>query len=354
MSIPKKRKVAAVCGDGHIRLIEQDVPAVKAGSVLVEVHVSLVSPGTELGGWHNLAAQRKSPAACEPRPFGYSNAGVVVEVGEGVTEFKVGGRVACIGGGYAMHTDYAVVPHHLCVALPARVTFAQGSYAMLLATALHTVRRGEPELGESVAVVGLGLVGQLTAQLYHAAGNFVIGWDRIGRRLEMAKRCGIDATAAVGSEDEAAVTRSFTRGYGLDAAVLANMGECDATVDNLVKSMKLSPDGHPMGRIMVVGWPTFKFANLIGGMNNIDIRRCSRTGPGYHDEPWEYGPAYPPVFMRWTTRTNLELCFRLVAEGRVNVDLLTTHTIPLATVEDGVEAVIGDPDSILGVVFSRL
>jgi len=352
MPTTSRRKVAAVCGDGHLRVIEQDSPELKRGTILVDVRASLVSPGTELNGWRGLAQRRKNPdPGAAPRPFGYSNAGTVRRVGEGVTEFQPGDRVACVGAGYALHTDLAVVPHHLCAALPGKVTFAQGAYAMLAATAMHTLRRGEPEFGESVCVLGLGLVGQLTGQLYKLAGNYVIGWDRIDRRLQIAKAWGIDGTVHASAEDEVAATRLFTRGLGLDAAVLANAGECDETVDKLVRAMKVSPDGHPMGRIMIVGWPTFRFDRLIGGMNNIDIRRCSRTGPGYHDDAWETGPAYPPVFLRWTTRTNLDLCLRLIEEGRLNVDSLTTHRIPFSNLDARIDRLLDDADSMLGVIF---
>ena len=352
MASSVKRKVAVVCGDGHLRALEQDVPELKPGTILVDVHASLVSPGTELNGWRGLARSRQTPdPAATPRPFGYSNAGLVRQVGEGVTEFKPGDRVACVGAGFAMHTDLAVVPHHLAAALPDKVTFDQGAYAMLAATAMHVLRRGEPEFGESVCVLGLGLVGQLTGQLYQLAGNFVIGWDTIAPRLQAARIWGIDQAVHAGTEDELAATRLFTRGLGLDAAVMANAGECDQTLDNLVRSMKVSPDGHPMGRIMIVGWPTFRFANLIGGMNNIDIRRCSRTGPGYHDEAWETGPAYPPVFMRWTTRTNLDLCLRLIEEGRLNVDSLTTHRIPFAELDARIDRLLDEPDAMLGVIL---
>ena len=128
----EKRVVAALMGNGTIGLVEQEAPELRPGAVRLEVHASLVSPGTELGGWRQLAKQRESPNPnAKPRPFGYSNAGVVRDVGEGVTEFKPGDRIACIGGGYAMHTDVALVPHHLCVALPEKVTYAQGAYAML-------------------------------------------------------------------------------------------------------------------------------------------------------------------------------------------------------------------------------
>ena len=132
-------------------------------------------------------------------------------------------------------------------------------------------------------------------------------------------------------------------------------GGCDETLDRLVRCMKVAPDGHPMGRIMVVGWPEFSFGakSQIGSMNNIDIRRCSRTGAGYHDDAWEYGPDYPPVFMRWTTKSNLKLGMRLIAEGRVNVDGLTTHRIRLADAEQEIDAALSDPDSMLGVIFTN-
>jgi threonine dehydrogenase-like Zn-dependent dehydrogenase len=351
VDLPHKRLVAVQNGTGTIRAVEQALPGLKDGAVLVRVRASLVSPGTEVGGWRAFAAQRQNPAPHQDRPFGYSNAGVVVAPGAGVTEYRPGDRVACIGAGYALHSDYALVPRRLCAPLPENVSFEQGAYAMLLATAMQALRRGQPELGETVCVAGLGLVGLLTARLYQLAGNYVLGWDTNPARVAIARRWGVEAVR----EDEAgpAAARDFTRGEGFDAAVLAMAGPCDATLDRLVGCMKRAPDGHPMGRIMVVGWPEFKFgpSSQIGAMNNVDIRRCSRTGPGYHDEAWEYGPDYPPVFMRWTTRTNLLLCLRLVAEGKIDVAALTTHRIRLADAESEIARALDDPDGMLGVVF---
>lgn len=356
MATPKKRAVAAVCGDGRLRLVEQEVPALRPGAVLVEVHASLVSPGTEVGGWRRLAAKRQNPQAdAKPNPIGYSNAGVVLQAGEGVTEFRAGDRVACIGGTYALHTDYAAVPHNLCVALPERVSFQQGSYAMLAATAMHALRRAELGFGERTCVVGLGILGQLAAQLQQLAGQYVIGWDTIAFRTEKAGKWGINATATVGAEDEIEVTRRFTGGYGLDGGLIAFGGDATKAVQSLARCMKRAPDGHPMGRMVVVGGPLFSFSDHeAAGMTNIDIVRASRTGPGYHDEAWEYGPAYPPVVMRWTTRTNLELCMRLIAEGRLDVDVLTTHVMPLRDVEAQMDSALDDPDRILGVVLEAM
>ena len=122
-------------GDGVVRLEEQDLPAVGEGTVLVEVHASLVSPAASWAGWRGLSRRRRSPDRnIQPKPLGYANAGVVLEAGRGVDRFEPGDRVCCMGGGYACHTDYAVVPHHLCVHLPEKVTFAQGAYGHLAAT----------------------------------------------------------------------------------------------------------------------------------------------------------------------------------------------------------------------------
>ncbi|MBN1808807.1 MAG: hypothetical protein JW909_07030 [Planctomycetes bacterium] len=344
-----RRKVAAVMGNGHLGLVEEDVPKTAAGRVLVEVHASLVSPGTELGGWRGLAARMERPdPGAEPAKFGYSNAGVVLEVGEGVTGLKEGDRVAAVGAGKALHTDYAVVPHNLVLPLPDGVTFRQGVYAMLSATALHAVRRAEPEIGHYCGVVGLGIVGQLTARLMQLSGCYVIGWDTIGQRIEIARRWGIDETAHVGSEDAEAKTAGFTGGYGLDLGVLAFGGDGNRAYRNLEKCFKVSPDSHPMGTMVMVGGCSFEYRS---SLTNMDYRRASRVGPGYHDDAWETGADYAPVFIRWGTRTNIALCLRFMAEGRLDVDVLTTDVVPLDGIEGWGLQAMKSPDDVLGVVI---
>ena len=338
MALPNKRTVATWFEDDHIRLIEQDVPDLRPGSIAVDVGASSVSPGSELsanrdgrevlGGWRSLAEQgRSADAGSQPRAYGgYSNAGIVIAVGEGVTRFRPGDRVACIGGGYAVHTDTAIVPRNLAVHLPGQVTYAQGSYGMLMGTALHALRRAALNFGESYAVVGLGVVGQLAAQLHMLAGNRVIGWDTVPFRTEIARKWGIDATVTVGPEDPVARTREFTDGYGLDGGAIAFGGEASRAVQSLAQSMKQTPDGHRTGTIVVVGLAQFTYSDHeAAGVTNIDIRSAMRTGSGYHDKEWEFGSVYPPVFMRWTTTTNLELCMRL-GRGRQARRGHTDHT----------------------------
>ena len=136
------------------------------------------------------------------------------------------------------------------------------------------------------------------------------------------------------------------------ARVLAFGGDGNKAVQAVGKCMKVAPDGHPMGTIVVVGNPTFEYRNHEAGMTNIDIRRASRVGPGYHDDAWERGADYPPVFMRWTTRTNLDLTVRLIGEQKLQVSALTTHTIRMDRAEQDTPALLDDPDRVLGVVFT--
>jgi len=200
-----------------------DVPAPVAqpGRVLVRAASSLVSAGTErafveLGRKSLLGKAKERPDLVgkviekvksegllstlqsvrekldESHALGYSAAGVVVEVGEGVTEFRAGDRVACAGTGYAAHAELLSVPKNLCARLPDGVDFETGAFATLGAIALQGVRLAEPTLGESVVVIGLGLVGQLAAQLLKANGCRVFGVDLDASRVELAKSLGAD------------------------------------------------------------------------------------------------------------------------------------------------------------------
>ena len=341
----QSRKVAAVYEDGSIRLVSEPVPEIKAGMVLVQVFASLVSPGTELGGWKNLLRKKQSGAPMgNPKKFGYSNAGVVKETGIGVNRFKVGDRIACIGYGFALHSDFVVVPQNLCVPLPNDVSYEQGAYAMLLATAVQSLRRCEPEFGERLAVVGLGLVGQLTAQLHQLAGNKVIGWARNQHQIDAARKWGINKVIDTKTQDPVTESRNFTKGYGLDAIVLAFAGPSGEAWKQCCDCLKKTPDGHLMGRVVIVGGAAVDITWIPA---NIDIRIAARTGAGYHDDNWELGQDYPPVFMRWTTQTNLELCMELLSEGKVNTEALTTHRVLLENAEKEVDGIIQNPDSIL-------
>lgn len=360
IALPKSRRVVALYGDGTLRIKDLDLPELESGTILVEVKASLVSPGSELkgpvkpgvksaGGWRGLREMQLDPDLnLEAKPFGYANAGVIIALDDGVKGFEIGERVACIGAGYAQHSDYSVVPQNLVVTLPENVSFEQGAYGMLLATALQAVRRGTPTIGEYAAVAGLGMVGLLTSRILQLSGCFVMGWDAVDSRLELAKDFGIDGTVNVLKEDSTELTRRFTSDRGLDLSVIALGGDAEKPAHALEKCMKVSPDGHAMGTMVVVGGAEFPFTR---SLTNMDIRRSSRTGPGYHDSEWERGGNYGDVFVRWDTKKNLELCLRLVSEGKIPVEKLTTHRVPFDDIESQTLKITRDPDSILGMVF---
>lgn len=348
--IPKTRRIGAIDQAGRGVVIREPLPRPKRGQVLVRVRASMISPGTEL----NAAKNARAGGATEPggpRPFGYQNAGVVVAVGPGVTQFATGDRVACMGGGYAYIADYAVVPQNLCTRMPDRLGFVEASGTNVYMTALQVLRRTGSELGANFLVVGMGIVGQLTAQLGKLAGMFVMGWDTLPGRLKIARACGIDAASRVGRTDLAKASGTFTRGRGFDKAVVSYGGDASETLKQIVCVMKCRPDGHPVGELAVVGGIT-AHVEMPVSFGNISILPCSRTGPGYHDHEWEHGRRdYPDVLLRWTTRSNMELILRLIDEKRINMKPLITHRLPIEKVDDAITAHIEDPNNTIGTVM---
>jgi len=348
MMVPKTRRYAAITGDGQIVVEEGPMPSPGRGEVLVEVYASLISPGTEMGG---VKARRAHPKPDAPaQPFGYSNAGVIVALGEGCDEFEVGMRVACMGGGYALHATYACVPKNLCVPIPENVSFEEAAFNHLAATALQAIRRTEIQIGEYIAIVGLGIIGQVASQLARLSGAYVLALDKLPMRLHLAAENGADRVVNVDEEDAVAIARGFTDGHGLDGAIIAFGGDATQAVKGLLEIMKVAPDTHRMGRITIVGGATLNvgFPTAFG---NMDLRASSRPGPGYHDEAWERGADYPDVFVRWTTRRNLQLVIRLIDEGRLRVRNLITHILPLERAPEACERLIRSPNETLGVIL---
>ena len=283
-----RRKIAAIDGNGRGVCVESEVPELGPGEVLVRVVASLISPGTELG---RVGVLRANPTpAVEPRPFGYTNAGIVEKVGSAVEQFEVGEGVACMGGGYALHTDWACVPQNLCVSVPAGVSFEQAASVHLAATGLHAVRRIAPLYGENGVVYGLGLVGQFAAQFAQLSGCHIQGVDRFPLRQDIARRIGLEGIVDAMDQDPVEQAELFTTGYGMDFGLIAFGGEASEAFETIYQSLKQAPDTHRMGRIVLVGGArvTHGFGSALG---NVDVRSAARTGPGYHDEAYEQGQA---------------------------------------------------------------
>ena len=343
------RKVVMRNEAGRIWTEEQETPALKPGQLLIEVCNSMVSPGTELGG---IKRRRENPGSeAHKRPFGYTNAGRVIETSGDCGEFKVGDRVAGMGGGYALHATYACVPHNLCAKIPDNVKDEHAASIHLAATALHAVQRGRIRIGENVVVAGLGIVGQFACQIAKAAGAYVLGVDRLPLRLGIAQNAGTDLTINVSETDPIPVAKEFTRGYGMDCGIIAFGGDATSAFQQIRAMLKTAPDTHKMGRIVIVGGASITHG-FAAGLGNVDVISAARTGPGYHDEAYEHGADYPPVFVPWPTQRNLELSLRLMSENRIKVQPLITDIVPIDQATEGCEKLIQTPNEALGVIFS--
>ena len=343
-----ERRVGSVDSGGHGVCLRQPVPELRRGQIGVRVKASLISPGTELGG---VPAQRENTkVGGEPRPFGYANAGVVEELGEGVEQFKLGQPVACMGAGYALHTDCACMPQNLCVPIPAGVSMEEAAATHLAATALQAVRRAEPQFGENAMIMGLGLVGQLSAQLAQLCGCHVLTADRLPRRVEIASGVGVERVVLADQEDPVSAAADFSRPWGMDFGIIAFGGDGNAAFEQIYGSLKLSPDGHRMGRIIIVGGARIN-QSFAAALGNVDVRSSARTGPGYHDEAYEHGADYPQVFVQWNTQRNLTECLRAVAAGQLKVEPLLTHRFALDDIAAAVDLLVTAPDKAMGVIL---
>ena len=343
----KTRKVLTRGGRGRITVLEEPILEPRQGQIQIEVKSSLISPGTELGRMKDL---RDKPSEEPARPFGYANAGIVIGHGDGCEDIPLGSRVACMGGGYAEHASLSNVPRNMAVFIPRALSFDHAAFVTLAATALNAIRRAELQFAEFLGVAGLGIVGQMVCQLGRLSGCHVIGMDRLPMRLTVAEKAGLERPLNVDEEDAIEVSNAFTRGYGLDAGIIALGGDGNPAFRTLYGMLKQAPDTHKMGRIVIVGSARIEqtFAAALG---NIDVRSAARTGAGYHDEDWEHGADYAPVFVPWTTARNLEECLIFMANGGLKVEPLITHRTPIDQAPDACEDLIQRPNEALGVVI---
>src|SRR6185503_13614412 len=355
---------------------EVPVPALVRGRVLVRTVASLISAGTERaavelvskglvqearqrpdlvkavvakvkseGLLNTFASVRDKMAASQA--LGYSAAGVVAAVAEDVTEFRVGDRVACAGVGFASHAEVLSVPKNLCVHLPENVSFESGAYGTLGAIALQGVRLAEPTLGESVVVIGLGLVGQLTVQLLKANGCRVFGLDLDQSRVSLALELGADK-AIVSSDEAAKEIETWTRGYGADAVLITAATDSNQPVELAARGSRLK------GRVIIVGMTGMDIPRQPFFSRELKLIISMSYGPGRYDPDYEErGHDYPLPYVRWTEKRNIESFLELVDGKRVNVDRLTTHQFPIGEADRAYALISGDvQEPYLGVVLN--
>jgi len=260
-------------------------------------------------------------------PLGYSLCGVVVEVGRGAEEFKVGQVVAAAGNEYALHAEYNWIPVNLCVPVPRGVAPEHAAFSTVGAIAMHGVRRSEVQLGDTACVIGLGLVGQLVVRLLIAAGVRTVGLDVIEERCRLAEKAGAVLCAAPTDDGLAAVEQALaelTDGRGADHVLLAAGGSSNGPVEAAVR---LARD---RARVVDIGKTRLDLPWNSSYDKELDVRFSRSYGPGRYDDRYELeGIDYPAGYVRWTERRNLACFLDLIAGGDIEVESLVTGVFPL-------------------------
>lgn len=369
------KQVAQEIRTGSPAVTDVPEPPVEDGGVVVRNAASLISAGTErtlieFAGKSMMGKARERPdlvrqvldkvrrdglAATartvlsrldQPVPLGYSCAGLVEQVGRGAGEFSPGDRVACAGMGYASHAEKVFVPKNLTAAIPAAVSFEDAAYVTLGSISLHGVRVADVRLGESVAVIGLGLLGQLAVQMLVAAGCRVIGVDLDESKVQLARELG--AAAVTRSNDVVGFVEEFTGGAGVDAVVVT------AATDSNDPTELAGAIARDRAVVSMVGAVKMDVPRKVYYEKELQLRLSRSYGPGRYDPSYEEGGHdYPIGYVRWTERRNMEEFLRLVAVGDVTPARLTTHRFPIEGADRAYEVVLGEArEPFLGVLLT--
>jgi predicted dehydrogenase/threonine dehydrogenase-like Zn-dependent dehydrogenase len=359
---------------GQLTITEVPSPTLRPRGILVRTHNSLVSAGTERmvvdfaeknmlqkararpdlvrqvmdkakrDGWLNTLESVRNRLA-QPMPLGYSAAGVITAVGADVIGFSVGDRVACAGGGFANHAELLYIPRNLAVKLSENVSFEEGAFATLGAIALQGIRQGECVVGHKVAVIGLGLLGQLTVQMLKASGCAVFGVDLNPTRVALALQSGADA--ACQNDQALAVGQAFTHGRGFDAVLITADTKSNGPValaGHLARDRAI---------VVAVGAVGMGLPRKIYYEKELDFRLSRSYGPGRYDPDYEdKGIDYPYGYVRFTQQRNLESFLDLVACRAVNVEPLISHRFHIDEASNAYEIILGKTaEPFLGVLL---
>ena len=334
---------------GNTILEEVPAPLVKTGQVLIQTTRSLVSLGTERMlvefGKSNLVSKAlQQPDKVkevlnkvktdglkptinavfnklgQPLPLGYCNVGKVIAVGKGVNDFIIGDRVASNGP----HAEYVCIPKNLAAKIPDNVTDDEAAFTVIGAIGLQGLRLANPSFGEHVVVVGLGLIGLITAQLLKANGCHVIGFDYDSAKVSLAQSFGIDAVNPLEGIDQVAYVKSATKEMGADAVIIT---ASNTSNDIISQSAKMS---RKRGRIILVGVIGLDISRADFYEKELTFQVSCSYGPGRYDDNYEQkGNDYPLSFVRWTEKRNFDAVLQAISSNTINVELLITERVLL-------------------------
>lgn len=362
---------------GELRIEELPAPALKVGGVVIANRASLISAGTEraiielaeksivgkarqrpdlvrqviskvkteglLNTYRKVKGRLEAPVA-----LGYSCAGVISELSPEITELALGQRVAAAGFGYACHAEMVFVPKNLTVPIPEAVSMEEASFVTLGAIALQGVRQANPTLGETIAVVGLGLLGQLTMQILKANGCSVVGLDIDESKLSLARSLGCDVALNNVHADTQSQVMNYTGGIGVDRVIIT---AASASPELMNKAAEMCRD---RGHITVVGAVSMDLDRRPFYSKELSINLSRSYGPGRYDTNYEeQGHDYPISYVRWTERRNMECFLSMVADGKIRVRELISHRFSIESAADGFDMIMGKtPEKFMGVVVT--
>jgi predicted dehydrogenase/threonine dehydrogenase-like Zn-dependent dehydrogenase len=280
----------------------------------------------------------------QPMALGYSSAGTIIEVGDGLQGFKAGDRVACAGGGHAVHAEFASIPQNLMVKIPDGVGFDQAAFTTVGAVAMQGFRLADVQVGARVAVIGLGLLGLIATGIASAAGCEVLGIDLDPARVALAKTMGASMAVTRDAAEEAASV--FSRGRGVDAVLIC----ADAATNDPIKLA--GETARDRAKVVAVGAIGLDIPRNAYYAKELDVVISRSYGPGRYDPNFEEkGQDYPIGHVRWTETRNMESFLDLLAQGKLDVGPLITHRIPIDKGQEAYELLTGK-EPYLGVLLS--
>lgn len=362
--------------NGEMTVQEMPAPVLGKGMVLVKNHFSLISAGTE--GSTASTARKSLIGKAKERPqqvkqvlevlaqqgpvqtyravskkleayspLGYSSAGEVIAVGEGVTQFTIGDWVACAGVGFANHAEIIAVPVNLCVKLPENTDLKAASYNTLGAIALQSIRQADLRLGETCTVIGLGLLGQLTGLMLKASGVNVIGIDVSEPPVKLAQQhfAGLALTRNTpGIENQ---ILEYTNGLGADAVIIA---AATTSTDPINFAGAIA---RKKGKVVILGAvPTGFERDPYWYKKELQMLMSCSYGPGRYDLNYEEkGVDYPAAYVRWTEKRNMEAFQQLLASGKMDISYLTTHEFPLEDAPKAYDMIVNKSEPYLGIIL---
>lgn len=356
--------------NGEILLEEIPLPNCGANEVLIKTERSLISPGTErmlleFGRSSYIQKARQQPDKVkmvldkiktdglvptletvfaklgEPMPLGYCNAGIVIDVGSNVTDFKVGDRVVSNGA----HSEIVAVGKNLVAKIPDGVSFEQASFTVIASIALQGIRLFQPTLGEKIVVIGLGLIGQITMEFLKANGCEAIGVDIDQGKVELARSNGFIALNPANGEDPISFVANYTDEIGVDGVIITAATKSNGPIEQAAQITRRK------GRIVAVGAIGMDIPRPPFYEKELSFYISSSYGPGRYDSKYEdEGIDYPIGYVRWTQNRNFQAILQLLSNGSLNFNYLITHRYKFLEAPKAYNEVLNNRDS-LGVIL---